>query len=129
MKKSIFLWIISTFVILHASELIYPGGKVEKYTLLKQQRDLGTEGRTYIYHHQKYEDIGKIYVSFGKKVDLESFMQKYRLQFIKVTNPAFYTVLFKVEKGVDIIALCSDINLHEEVRYAKPNWKRVRKLH
>ena len=117
-----------TGTILHATELIYPGGKVENYIPLKQNRDMGRMNKSYLYKHQKFHDTRTLYVSFGSKNYDETFLRKYHLRFLKATNSAFNTVLFAVENERDIVELCAELNLHEAIRYARPNWNRVRKL-
>jgi hypothetical protein len=117
---------------IEAESLIYPNGKVEHFT---QHIDKSRALKNNIYYKNgiisnktRYYDTRKIYVSFGGSRDLTEFCQKYNLKFLKITNKKFYTALFELQNNIDIITLCSKINVNENIRYAKPHWKTPRIL-
>jgi len=121
------IFILFTILNIKAESLIYPNGKVE---LFKPKVEKSRSIKNKIYYKNgiqsrktQYQDTRKIYVSFGKEVDIDNFAKKYHLKILHITNKIFYTVLFEVLDDKDIIVLCSEINLNEDVRYAKPNWK------
>lgn len=132
MKKICFM-MLAGFLTVHAAQLIYPNGQTEYFTkAVTKQRALHEQ--RYYYKNgikdrkHRYLDTRRIFVSFGGKRELKKFMQRYSLSFIKVVNPYFYTVLFHVDSDADVITLCSEINLNEKVRYARPNWRAPRIL-
>ncbi len=127
MINKIFL-ILALSVNLFAVDLVYPNGKIENFIPLKSDRSFVENVRTYLKNDQKYEDTRVIYISFGKNEDLKEIAKKYNLEFIKFTNQNLNTALFQLNDQVDIVKLCSQINQNENIRYAKPNWKRVRLL-
>ena len=128
----IVLILLFILIAVEAKELIYPNGKHESFILeSKKSRSIDNSHRIYYKHgvvsdKTAHEDTRKLYVSFGKVVDIEQFAKKYRLKFLKITNKKFYTVLFFLKDERDIIELCSQINIHEKIRYAKPHWKAPR---
>ncbi len=130
MKIALILTMILTFM--SAKDLIYPNGRYEAF-ILKKDKSRGVNSNIYyknglISPKTEYKDTRKLYVSFGKEVNIDLFCKKYFLKFIKITNQKFYTALFVVEDSRDIVDLCSNINQHEEIRYAKPNWIAPRRL-
>ena len=126
--KNMILITLLTLQILGAAELIYPDGKKEQYIAAKADRSTDSTAGRYLHKKRIYQDTGTIYVSFGEHSFDRIFLQKYHLKFLKETNPTFHTVLFRVLDKRDIVALCSEINLQEAVRYARPNWKSLRGL-
>jgi hypothetical protein len=111
---------------LDASQLIFPDGKIEKFELLKESRMTQSNSQSFLRHGQIYKDTREIYVSFGKEADLEKFSEKYNLTFIKITNSYYFTAVFDINSDQNVLTLCNTINQNENVRYAKPNWKRER---
>ncbi len=109
-------------------DLLYPNGKIETFSLLKKSKSTKKTQTIYIKNNRKYIDTRTIYISFGKKTDIENFVKKYDLIFIKFTNSSLYTAMFAVKYNKEILKLCSLINQNEDIRYAKPNWKRKRLL-
>ncbi len=126
------LILLSILITVEAKDLIYPNGKHETFILdSKKSRSIDNQNRIYYKHgvvsnKTAHKDTRKLYVSFGKTVDIKQFAKKYRLKFLKITNKKFYTALFLVKDKRDIIELCSQININEKIRYAKPHWKAPR---
>jgi hypothetical protein len=125
MKIIIFISFI--ILTLNSQILVYPNGKTE---IFDHQLDKSRTMKNRIYYKNsiksrktQYQDTRKIYVSFGKKVNIDNFTKKYHLQVLKLTNDKFYTYIFKILDNSDVISLCSKININENIRYAKPNWK------
>ena len=107
-----FFILVFTFMALLANDLVYPNGKHERFLVDKKSRSIDGQNRVYykngvISPKMAYQDSRKLYVSFGKSVDIEKFAKKYRLKFLKITNKKFYTALFSIEDSRDIIDLCS----------------------
>jgi len=113
---------------LFAVDLIYPNGKTQSFIPLKSGRSVADKSKTYLKNGQRYEENSIIYISFGKNENIKYIAKKYNLEFIKYTNKSLNTALFRLKENVDIVELCSRINQNENIRYAKPNWKRVRLL-
>jgi hypothetical protein len=131
MKKLLIL--ISTLVLGNSNDLVYPNGKHERFLVDKKSRSINTQHRVYYRHgiispKTACKDSRKLYVSFGKSVDIQKFAKKYKIKFIKMTNKKFYTALFLVEDSRDIIDLCSLINKSEDIRYSQPHWNSSRNL-
>ncbi len=130
----IFILITMLILQIEAQSLIYPNGGEEKF-VLKIDKNRAFNKKEKIYYKNglispktEYKDTRKLYISFGKVVDIDYFSQKYGLKFLKITNKKFYTALFKLKDSRDIIEVCSQINKNENIRYAKPNWKAPRGL-
>ena len=130
MKKYLLtVMLFLTVQTLTAAELVYPNGKKENYTPLKINRTTVTTAKSYLRKKRIFRDTRTLYISFGKRKIDTGVIQKYHLKLLKITNPSFHTALFQVQDERDIVALCTDINLHEKVRFARPNWRSLRGLH
>ena len=114
---------------LTAAELVYPNGKTENYTSLKMNRTTVPSAKSYSRKKRIFRDTRTLYISFGRRNIDTAVIRKYRLKLLKITNLTFHTALFQVKDERDIVALCTDINLHETVRFARPNWRSLRGLH
>lgn len=127
----IVLFLLIYIFSIYAQDLIYPDGSVEQFTSSEDK----SRSINKVYYKNgivspktSYIDTRKIYVSFGEKRDIKAFSKRYQLQFLKVTNKKFYTVLFALENNADLLLTCSMINQNEDVRYAKPHWRSPRSL-
>ncbi len=78
-----------------------------------------------------YYQTGNILVSFGKKakVDYKEYALKYNLTFIKLINPLYNTILYKVnnrdEEIINIVNTLNNLNSNYHIRI---EWIRPRTL-
>jgi len=70
-----------------------------------------------------YRQTGNIFISFKEKdINIEEFAQYHNLKVLKLVNPLYKTILFKVESKQEIIEVVNNINKKYKNIYARVEW-------